>query len=172
MANRVIETIKSRVSCRYYTTTKVPLSKVKEVAEAGMMAPSGKNRQICNITVVRTKRLVEKLRQLSIDICKRDCYYGASTILLVSGPKDDEFTSVDGACILENMFVAATSLKLNSCWINQTEMILSDPKGARFKKSLGIDENHRVVGACILGYAADPEQLEVKPRKADFIKYL
>lgn len=170
MENKIVKLIKSRVSCRYYTTTKVPLSKVKEIAEAGMMAPSGKNGQICNISVVRTKKTVEKLRQLSVELFNRDCYYGASTIILVYGPKDNQFTDVDGACILENMFIAATALKLNSCWINQTNAILE--KNPRFRKTLGVDENAKVVGACIVGYAADHEQLKVKERKADFIKYI
>ena len=55
MENRVIKTIKERVSCRAYSDKKVSLKKALEIAEAGKFAPSGKNRQIANIFVVNTE---------------------------------------------------------------------------------------------------------------------
>ena len=108
MENKVIKTIKTRVSCRAYSEKKVPFSKVMAVAEAGKYAPSGKNRQIANIFVVKSKRSVERLRKLSLDVLDRDCMYGAKTILLVTGPQDDPFTFQDCSCVLENMFVVAS----------------------------------------------------------------
>ena len=95
MANKTIEIIKNRVSCRSYSEKKVSLKKVLEIAEAGKFAPSGKNRQIANIYVVNSKRYVEKLRALSLKEINRDCMYGARTIILVAGPRDDFFTSQD-----------------------------------------------------------------------------
>ena len=169
MANRTIELIKSRVSCRSYSDKKVSLKKVLEVAEAGKFAPSGMNRQICNIFVFNSKRCVEKLRQLSINIRERDCMYGAKTVLLVGGPRGDKFTDLDGSCILENMFLAAHALKINSCWINQFDELLQTKEGIKVKKSLNIPEGFRIVGACILGYAKEDAPLVVKPRKEDFI---
>ena len=49
MANKTVELIKSRVSCRSYSDKKVSLKKALEIAEAGKYAPSGMNRQIANI---------------------------------------------------------------------------------------------------------------------------
>lgn len=172
MENKVIKTIKTRVSCREYSDKKVPFSKVMMVAEAGKFAPSGKNRQIANIFVVKSKRLVEKLRMLSINILNRDCMYGAKTVLLVTGPKDDPFTFQDCSCVLENMFVAAHSLNLASCWVNQFNDLFESKDGLKVKKQLGIPEDHRVVGSCILGYPKESTILAVKDRKEDFIKVL
>ena len=152
MENKTISIIKSRVSCRAYSEKKVPLSKALQVAEAGKMAPSGMNRQIVNILVLRKKSVVEKLRKLAVELGGKDPYYGASTLILVYGPREDKFTALDGACVLENMFIAATALKI--------------------KKQLGIPEDARVVGTCILGYAKDPASLAVKERKADFVKVI
>ena len=169
MANKSLELIKSRVSCRAYSDKKVSLKKALEVAEAGKFAPSGMNRQICNIFLINSKSKVEKLRTLSINVRGRDCMYGAKTVLLVGGPRDDRFTDLDGSCILENMFLAAHALKIQSCWINQFDELFQEKDGLKVKKSLGIPENFRIVGACILGYAKDEKALEVKPRKEDFI---
>lgn len=170
MKNKTLDLIKSRVSCRAYSDKKVSTKKVMEIAEAGKFAPSAINRQICNIFVVNSKRNVEKLRKLSLKIREKDCMYGAKTIILVGGPREDRFTDLDGSCILENMFLAAHALKINSCWINQFDDFFQTKDGLKVKKSLGIPEDYKIVGSCILGYAKDPNSLSVKPRKDDFIR--
>ena len=172
MANKIVELIKSRVSCRIYYDKKVSLKKALEIAEAGKYAPSGMNRQIANIFLVHSKGKVEKLRKLGLEKCNRDVMYGAKTVLLVGAPRDDRFTDLDSTCILENMFLAAHALKIDSCWINQFDDLLQTKDGLKVKKSLGIPENYRITGACILGYAKDPDSLQVKPRKDDFIKVI
>lgn len=172
MENKVIKTIKSRVSCRNYNSKKVPLSKVMQIVECGKMAPSARNRQIANILVLRSKKYVEKLRKLSLETMQRDVYYEANTLVLVYAPREERLAVQDCSCILENMFIAATSLNIDSCWINQTDEILNSPKGVKFKKSLGIEENAFIVGTCILGYCDDKSKLVVKERKEDFIKIL
>ena len=89
MANKTIQTILSRVSCREYSEKKVSLGKVNQILEAGKYAPSAMNRQIANITCVRTKAKVERLRELLKEQFGRDCLYGANTVVLVHGPRDE-----------------------------------------------------------------------------------
>ena len=172
MENKVLKVIKSRVSCRAFSDKKVSLKKIMEIAEAGKYAPSGMNRQIANIYIVNSKRLVEKLRKLCLEVANRDCMYGAKTIILVTGPRGDRFTFQDCSCVLENMFVAANSLKIASCWINQFDDLFQTKQGLKIKKALGIDDNLQIVGSCALGYAKDGQMPEPKPRKEDFIKVL
>ena len=169
---KALDLIKSRVSCRSYSDKKVSTKRALEIAEAGKYAPSAMNRQICNIYVINTKKNVEKLRKLSLNVSNRDCMYGAKTVILVAGPREDRFTYQDGSCILENMFLAAHSFKIASCWINQFEDLFSNNDGLKVKKSLLIPEDQKIVGACILGYAKDESSLKVKDRKEDFIKIL
>ena len=170
--NKVIKNINERLSCREYSNKKVSLKRIMEVAEAGKLAPSACNNQICNILVVKSKRYVDLLRKLSIEVRGRDCFYGASTMLIVYGPREDKFTVQDASCILENMFLAATSLGINSCWINQVDELFSAPSGEKIRKRFGLTENDRVVGTCILGYKKDTTVLTPRKRKDDFIKVL
>ena len=172
MENKMLKIIKTRVSCRSYSEKKVSLKKVLEIAEAGKYAPSGMNRQIANIYVVNSKRLVEKLRKLSIEVANRDCMYGAKTVILVAGPRNDRFTYQDCSCVLENMFVAANALKISSCWINQFEDLFQTKNGLKVKKALGIPEEQQIVGSCVLGYPKDNAVINPKERKEDFIKVL
>ena len=172
MENKMLKIIKTRVSCRAYSEKKVSFKKAMMIAEAGKYAPSGKNRQIANIYLVNSKRYVEKLRTLSVNELNRDCMYGAKTILLVAGPKDDPFTYQDCSCVLENMFIAAHALGISSCWINQFNNLFQTKNGLKIKKTLGIPDDAMIVGSCVLGYPQDGSSLSVKDKKEDFIKII
>ena len=78
----------------------------------------------------------------------------------------------DASCILENMFIAATALKIDSCWINQLEELLSLEENKKLKARLGINDDERVVGSIILGYRKEGENIPSKPRKEDFVRIL
>ena len=172
MKNKITQTIYNRVSCRSFSSKRVPLSLIKEITKCGEMAPSAKNQQIVNILVLKSKKYVEKLRALSLEVFNRDCFYGANTLALVYAPKENKFCDTDCSCVLENMFIAATSLKVNTCWINQVNDLFATQKGAKLKAKLGIYEDAKVVGTCAMGYVNEGVTLSVKPRKEDFTKIL
>lgn len=170
--NKTIELIKSRVSCRSYSDKKVPASKLNQILEAGKYAPSGRNRQCCNILVIKNKKLLKQISDALIAGSGRDCLYGAKTFCIVYGKKDEPLMVQDASCILENMFIAATALKIDSCWINQMEDMLSEPRNKKIKDKLGLTDEDRIVGSIILGYRKEGTNIPVKPRKEDFIRYL
>lgn len=172
MKNKAIDVILSRVSCKSYSDKKVSANKIKQIAECGKNSPSARNRQICNITVVNTKRNVEKLRELSKLVFNRDCFYNAQTMILVHAPREDKFCDTDCSCILENMFIAATALKLGSCWINQADDMFNTNQGKKLKKKFNIPEEHKVVGTCIVGYPSIGYTPIAKAKKEDFIRYI
>ena len=172
MPNKVIKTICNRVSCRNFSSKKVSLSKLKQIIKCGEMAPSGKNLQVVNMTVLNSKKYVEQLRSLSLEILKRDCFYGARTLILVHAPSDNKYCVTDCSCVLENLFIAATSLNVNSCWINQVNDLFETDKGKKLKNKLLIDKNSRIVGTCALGYVCDGVELKIKERKKDFTRIL
>ena len=70
------------------------------------------------------------------------------------------------------MFVAATSLNVHSCWINQVDDLLSSEKGRKLKKTLHIHDNARIVGTCVLGYPSAGYEMKIKSRKEDYIRYM
>ncbi len=162
---KTIDVIKSRVSCRDYSDKKVSLKKLQMILEAGQAAPSACNRQIADITAVRKGVYINKIRDLSKHLMSRDVMYGASTIVLVHAPREDSFCAQDCSCIIENMMVAATSLKIDSCWINQFDELLAAKEGKKLRKSLGIPDDHRVVGSVALGYRKEGVKIDVKSKE-------
>lgn len=71
--------------------------------------------------------------------------------------------SLDCACALENIFLAAKSLGIGSCWINQLGQTCDDPDVRAFLTKLGVPESHKVYGCAALGYA--PADAPVKEKK-------
>ena len=162
--NKVISTIKSRVSCREYSDKKVSKKNLNEIVECAKSAPSAMNRQIVTITVISKKSLMDKLRKLSTKLLNRDCMYGANTIIIVSAPRDDRFAYQDCSCVLENIFLSATALKISSCWINQFDELLSNKEALKLRKKLEISEDNVIVGSAILGYQKENTQIGVKDK--------
>ena len=164
MKNKTIDVIKNRVSCRDYSDKKVSLKKLQLILEAGRSAPSACNRQIADITAVRKTSNISKIRDLSKKLMNRDVMYGASTIVLVHAPREDAFCAQDCSCIIENIMVAATALKIDSCWINQFDELLSKEEAKKLRKTLGIPEDHRIVGSVALGYRKEGIVIAVKAK--------
>ena len=170
--NKTIQIIKSRVSCRSYSEKRVSKSKLEQILEAGKFAPSGMNRQVCTILVVKSKSLLEKIRAALQEKFGRDCLYGAKTFAMVYGDKYEPLMIQDASCILENMFLAAHALKIDSCWINQLNELLSDEKYQKLRKKLGLGDDDKVVGSIILGYRKEGLDIPSKARKESIIKYI
>ena len=91
------------------------------------------------------------------------CYYHAPTLVIVSNEPTRWWAPMDCACALQNIFLAAKSLGIGSCWINQLGQTCDDPDVRAFLTRLGIPENHRVYGCAALGYA--PADAPVKEKK-------
>ena len=47
------------------------------------------------------------------------CYYHAPTLVIVSNEPTQWWAAMDCACAMQNIFLAAKSLGIGSCWINQ-----------------------------------------------------
>lgn len=164
MANKIIDVIKNRVSCREYTDKKVSLKKLQLILEAGKSAPSACNRQIADITAVRKSVYISKIKELSKRLMNRDVMYGANTVVLVHAPREDGFTAQDCSCIIENLMIAATALKIDCCWINQFDELLAASEAKKLRKSLGIPDDHRIVGSVALGYRKEGAIIPVKAK--------
>lgn len=161
---KVIDTIKNRVSCRSFSNKTVSVKKLKDILLAGQSAPSAMNRQIAKITAVRRSSKVEALRELGKLLDNRDVMYGAKTFVLVHAPREDRFCIQDCSCVLENIFIAAASLKIDSCWINQFDVLLSSEEGRKLRKKLGIPEEDMIVGSAALGYRNEGVEIAVKDK--------
>lgn len=168
--NEVLETIKSRRSVRVYDAKQVSDEDLQAILETATYAPSGMHCESWHFTAVQNASILEELnhhikgafaksedkrlqeRGHSQTYC---CYYHAPTLVIVSNEPTQWWAAMDCACAIENMFIAAQSLGIGSCWINQLGTTCDDPQVREFITSLGVPEGHKVYGCVALGYKAE-----------------
>lgn len=185
--NEILNNIKSRRSVRTYTDRQVPEEALSLILEAATYAPNGMNFQTWHFTAIQRADVLHTLNEkVKAAFAKSDdphlqerghsdtycCYYHAPTLIVVSNEPTRWWASMDGACAMENIFLAAHSLGISSCWINQVGQTCDDPEVRDFLTGLGIPENHKVYGCAALGYAPDDFQPKEKHIKEGLITWI
>ena len=180
--NDVIETMVSRRSCRKFTRQQLTEDQLQAVLTAGRYAPTGGNCQLTHFLVIQdgavlselsarvqsafarmelTEDLYASIRN-SIQASRLGTYhydYQAPTLIVVASRAGYPNAMADCACAIENMMVAATSLGLGSCWINQLRWLDGNEGIHRYLETLGLGAEETVCGAVALG---EPQE-EAKP---------
>lgn len=168
--NAVLENIKARRSVRAYTDRQVSAEDLDLILESATYAPNGMHMETWHFTAIQNKALLVELNEaVKSAFAKSDlprlkergqsqtycCYYHAPTLIIVSNEPTQWWAGMDCACALENIFLAATSLGIGSCWINQIGQTCDDPEVRALLTRLGVPAHHKVYGCAALGYPAD-----------------
>lgn len=180
-----IETILTRRSTRSYSSAPVEKEKLEKIIEAGRYAPSGGNNQTNHFIVVQNPEVLKKLAELAqnafakMEITEKTYsslkssimqskkggyvfYYHAPVLIIVANQKNYGNNIADCSVAVENMMIAANSLDLGSCWINQIHWLTEEPSMLKYLQELGLKENERVYSSMIIGY---PKSADGKPNR-------
>lgn len=159
--NETLKTIAQRKSCRSYQNKMIKDDELQAILEASIQAPSAMNRQLCEIYAITNANDIDELTEAIKKVYeergekKPDTYhfsYHAPVLMIVSGPEYDSRRIEDGSCMLQNIFLAATSLNIGSCWINQLRDTQDVDEVRNILNKFGIPHNHQVVGCAAIGY--------------------
>lgn len=140
----LLDVIFRRRSIRRYKSKPVPDDVLKNILEAGRLAPSADNIQPWHFIVVTAPEIK---RELSGGMWRGFIKDSAFTIV-GCGDKNNKWFTVDVAIALENMVLAAEAQEVGSCWIGAFEE-------EEIKKLLGIPGNLKVVALVAFGYPAE-----------------
>ncbi|MBP1671172.1 MAG: nitroreductase [Bacteroidetes bacterium] len=185
--NDIIENILTRRSIRAFKEDQISEENLNTILMAGSYAPNGMGMQNWKFTAIQNattiKKANEAIRQtlLAISIVPEthpyvvsliekakdenaDFLYHAPTFIIVSNLKDNGNSMPDSALAIGNMMLAAHSLGIGSCWLNQLPGLTHMPIIRELLTDLDIPENHNVYGSVVMGYAAE-ESRPVEPRK-------
>jgi len=167
--NETIKTLLERRSIRKFKPEQIKEEELNAVLEAGKYAPSGGNRQSALFVVVQDEETLKKLSAMNAAVLGKDMdpYYGAPTVVLVFADGSTPTPVEDGSVALDNMFNAAASLGLGSCWVHRTRQMFESDEGKDFLKKWGVTGDYIGVGSCILGYP--DEHPQASPRKDKFV---
>ena len=183
--NEVLDCIHKRRSIRRFQERQIEPEQLETLLDAAIWAPSGSNSQSWLFTAVQNRETLLQLNEVvkegfqnwvpddnypgkirakaSSEKENYNFYYHAPTLVVASNRPDYENAMADCALALENIFLAAQSIGLGTCYINQLHWLRSDPGVREFLFQLGIPREHTICSAAAIGYigaesAAPPRQ--------------
>ena len=93
-------------------------------------------------------------------------FYGAPTLVLVSGEADDSYTDANCGYATQNMCLAAQSMGVASIVIGMARFLFSTPEAGKYATELGVPDGYKPLYVVCFGYAdmlpEPPERLEGK----------
>lgn len=176
--------MKTRRSCRAFSSQMPERALIEKVCEAGTWAPTGHGKQSPIIVAITRKDLRDKLSEMNARIWNEltvqrggtphegiDPFYGAPVVLLVLADRKVPTYLYDGCAVLTNMANAAEAVGLASCWIHRAKEEFDSEEGKAILKELGIEGDYEGIDHLVLGYPAKsiPSPL---PRKTDYIRWV
>lgn len=175
--NEMMETILNRRSVRSFKKDQIKDEELEQILQAGKFAPSGMNKQPWHFTAVQNAEMLNKINDgCKMAIQKTDdknfsAFYNAPTLIILSGDEKAITSQYDCSAALENMFLAAESLGIGSCWIFSVQASLNAESRKDLKKALGIPEGYKVICAGAFGYNAS-EPSSPAPRRDNTVNII
>jgi len=156
----LLDVIFRRRSIRRYRSESIPEDVLRNILEAGRLAPSADNVQPWHFVVVTEPKIKEELASGRWNRFIKD----SAVTIIGCGYKDNEWATIDVTIALENMVIAAEAQGVGSCWIGDFEE-------KEVKKLLDIPENLKVVALVSLGYPAEKPSPEAKKSLENIVHY-
>lgn len=172
--NEVLNCIHERRSTRRFTEQQISSEQLDALLDAAIWAPSGGNNQSWLFTAIQKKNALLHLNELvceafqhwvpdddypsKLAMKKRskqegyNFYHNAPTLIIASNKPNYENAMADCALALQNIFLAAQSLGLGSCYINQLHWLRDDPSVRAFLLEMGIPKEHTICSAAAVGF--------------------
>lgn len=195
--NTIIENILNRRTTRAFTGEKVDVEILKEIVNAGLYAPSSKNKQLWHFTVIQNEEVLKNLnldtkeaikkyakdkvsneKELEVLISRAnndafDTFYKAPVAIIVSMDTTDVTSPADCAVASENLMLAAESFGLGSCWIGFVKNLfkLDEAKGKEYCEKFNIPENYMPSHAILIGHKKNPSS-KASARRENTVTYI
>ena len=172
--NEILNCIHERRSTRRFTDKQISSEQLDVLLDAAIWAPSGSNSQSWLFTAIQKKDVLLHLNELVREGFQHwvpdddypgklrmkensrkegyNFYHQASTFIIASNRPNYENAMADCALALENIFLAAQSLGLGSCYINQLHWLRDDPNVRAYLLEFGIPREHTICSSAAIGF--------------------
>ncbi len=168
--NETLKVLKSRKSARSFTGEHVSPQIIREIIDAGLNAPSGRNMQTPIFVAVTGDDAVRELSRMNAAVLGSDAdpFYGARDVIIVLAKRECTYI-YDGALAMGNLLNAAWSLGIGACWIHRAREVFDSSEGRELLKRWGITDDVEGIGFCILGHTKNEKsKTEIKEGRVFF----
>lgn len=184
--NETMKTLLERRSVRVFSQEQIKDEELNNIIEAGKFAPSAMNQQPWHFTVVQSQDVKNRINQAIKNIMLNSgnkafedrakaenfsAFYNAPTYIIVSGDQKAIAPVNDCSLALGNMFNAAASMSIGSCWIHAITYLFNSEEGKALGVELGIPEGYAPLCSGAFGYNAGPSP-KTAPRKENTVNII
>lgn len=154
--------VNERYSCRKYSADKVSRDLLLAILDTARLAPSACNKQPWHFVVADTDELCAEISECY----GRDWVKTVPAFIIVCGKHADawhradgkDHTDIDIAIATEHICLAATSLKLGTCWICNFDT-------TKLAETLNLPTDMEAIAIIAVGYPAPATAISAKKRK-------
>ncbi|MCL1830717.1 MAG: nitroreductase [Oscillospiraceae bacterium] len=184
--NEVLKAIHNRRSTRKFTDQQISCEQLDVLLNAAIWAPSGGNNQSWLFTAIQNQSVLNRLNEVvrkafetyvpdddypgkhnaKVSSQKDDyCFYmNAPTLIIASNVPNYENAMADCSLALQNIFLAAYSMGLGSCYVNQLHWLRDSLSVREYLFTLGIPMEHTICSSAAIGYIDIPS---VAPKRKE-----
>jgi len=174
--NEILQCIQMRRTIRHYEKRQISDDDLSLILEAATWSPSGSNNQAWHFLVIQNENILKELNTLvrqefatwepdddypaklsakknsqNPDYC---FYHQAPTLIVVSNKTGYTNAMQDSSIAQQTTFLAAHSLGLGTCWINQLYWLRDCPDLKAYLTKIGVPEEYMVCASLVVGHIA------------------
>jgi len=143
-----------RRSTRHYTNEAVSEADLRDILQAGLWAPTARNRQEVKICVATNPEWRAAFRKAFEEADGRPGFrnfdFNSPVFLFLYGESDFPYLEMDSGIVVENMAIAAESLGLGTVIIGCIREFMRSDAGECWRRDIGMSkEDLFTVGLCI-----------------------
>jgi nitroreductase len=173
MSNPVLSAISGRRSIRKYQNAQLTKEQLDALLKAAQESPSARNAQPWRFSVVQNQSLLAEINKEAksvLGIDAEDIFYGAPTVIFISGESGWRWSAVDCGIASQTIALAAQSLGLGSVILGLPDAAFKGARADHFGKLLKFPDGYSFVVAIALGVpAATKEAHPVEPGRVLYV---
>ena len=141
-----------RRSIRKYTSEEIPEENLKKIIEAGLLAPTSRNKKPCRFYVIKDKEILLKLSEAKASGAGMLAECAEAIAVFADSEKADTWIE-DSAIALSYMNLMAVDQGIGSCWcqIHLRSSKQGEDAESCVRGILSVPKNYRIVGILALG---------------------
>lgn len=158
-----LQALKTRRSVRDFTAKPVPRSILEEIIDCARFAPTARNIQPWEFSIITRKDVLRELGSLA----DNGRFIKDSPCCIAVFCQDTKYYLEDGCAATENILIAAHDLGLSSCWVAGDKKPYCD----KVRELLGVSSGLKLISLIPLGYTDTKPSLPAKKALKDIIRY-
>lgn len=141
-----------RRSVREYNDENIPEEKLEKILQAGLLAPTSRNRKPCEFYLVKNKEILKKLSKSKASGSSMLEKANAAIVVVADSQKADTWIE-DSSIALAYMDLMATQQDVGSCWCQSHLRFSADEEKSEevIRNIFSLNDNYRIVGILSLG---------------------